>query len=87
ACGKLSPDARFIDLVLRTEGESVLYIVATNSFDGKVRKNGDTYLSTAKHHSGIGLRSIRETAAKYGGSARFTNTGKEFNIDVILPLQ
>nr|MCR5482150.1 GHKL domain-containing protein [Clostridia bacterium] len=47
ACGKLSPDARFIDLVLRTEGESVLYIVATNSFDGKVRKNGDTYLSTA----------------------------------------
>ena len=46
-------------------------------------KDGD-YMSTRINGHGIGLKSITSTAAKYGGSARFSHEGNEFYTDVIL---
>lgn len=85
ACDNLPDKDRFIDMAIRRENESMLYIVATNSFDGKANKNGDTYLSTRRSGSGLGLKSIKETAEKYGGSVRFSHKGTEFYTDVVLP--
>lgn len=92
ACRNLPEDQRFIDLSLRAEPGEPVYIVSTNSFDGNVRMNSDgEYLSTRRDNSGIGLRSIGRTAAKCGGSVRFSHTGSgdgtaEFCTDVILPV-
>ena len=80
-------EERFVDLVIRVKSGSRLYIVATNAFDGNPRMHGDEYLSTRKTGPGLGLRSIRETAEKYGGSARFTHVEKEFRTDVVLPMK
>lgn len=85
ACKTIPTEERFIDLTLRFEEEGTIYIVTTNSFDGKVLMNKGEYQSTKAQGAGIGLRSIKETAAKYGGSVRFSHTEDEFNTDVILP--
>ncbi len=60
-----------------------LYIVSTNSFDGKTRKNGDRYLSTKHNGTGTGLLSIATVAEKYGGYARISDDGREFFVDVM----
>ena len=71
-------------MTLRYEPDNGVYIVVTNSFDGNVRMSGSTYLSTGRHESGLGLISIKETAGKYGGLARFSHNKKEFHTDVVL---
>ncbi len=86
ACRTVKKENRFIDLVVRCENASMLYIVATNSFNGHVAMKDGNYISTKESGTGLGLKSIRETAEKYGGSARFTHERDEFHIDVALPL-
>lgn len=84
ACEKVPEEARFIDLAIRSKEDSRLYLVVSNSFDGNLRMNGKNYLSTDKHGSGLGLKSIRETAEKYGGTARFSHDASEFHTDVMM---
>lgn len=83
ACESLSESERFIDLAVRSEDDR-LYLVISNSFDGNVRVKDGEYLSTKKHGSGLGLKSVRETAERYGGIARFTHDDTEFHTDVML---
>ena len=64
--------------------EAALYIVSTNSFDDEVRKKDGKYASSRKDGSGIGLSSIRITAEKYNGTARFSHDDKVFYIDVVM---
>lgn len=63
-----------------------LYIVSTNSFDGKVRKGKDGYLSTKHSGKGIGLTAITAAAEKYGGSVQVSNSDTEFFVDVMLKI-
>lgn len=77
---------RFIDLSIHPDADGNLYIIASNAFDGNVVMDGDEYRSTHKNGSGIGLNSIRSTASKYEGRARFRHQGNEFYSDVIIPL-
>ena len=60
-------------------------IVSSNSFCGKVRMDGERYLSTHRGGSGIGLSSIRAAAERYGGTASFSHEEKEFIIGVVIP--
>ena len=91
ACRNLPREHRFIDLVLRADPGAPVYMVATNSFDGQLRISGGHYLSTRRQGQGLGLKSISQTAAAYGGSARFTHSPgagpdspAEFCTDVVL---
>lgn len=86
ACLTVAEGKRWIQFTAVTRFDSQLCIVATNSFDGNVRKKSGRYLST--HHSGrgIGLLSIASTAEKYGGAADFSHSGNEFYTDVMLPI-
>lgn len=84
ACMEVPEADRFIELGIRTERSSDICLVATNSFNGKVRMKDGQYLSTRSAGHGIGLKSITSTAAKYGGTSRFHHEGREFCIDVIL---
>ena len=58
---------RFIDLTILIENDAQLYIVATNSFDGKTRKKDQQYLSTKHAGEAYGIDSVRSIAESYGG--------------------
>lgn len=84
ACAALPEGERYFDLTAEIRHGNSLYVVSTNSFDGKVRKGKDGYCSTKHSGRGTGLISIAAAAEKYGGSAQFRNSDKEFFVDVVL---
>ncbi len=86
ACKKVKKDERFIDLSMRCENNTMLYIVAANSFNGKTRERNGEYLSTNRYGSGIGLESVRVTSEKYHGAASFTHEGNEFYSEIMLQI-
>ena len=75
---------RYIKLTVRVHNGSSLYIIAVNSFSGKVRQKGGRYLSTHRNGSGIGLSSVKTIAEKNGGTARFHHEGNEFFSEVVM---
>lgn len=85
ACASLPEGQRYFSLISEVRHGNSLYIVSTNSFDGKVLKSADGNYRSAKHGGqGTGLSSIAAAAEKYGGSARFGSSGNEFYTDVVL---
>jgi len=86
ACTEIPKEERFIDIAIRTENNAQIYIVAANSFNGKVDED-DGKFRTTHGGSGIGLSSVNAVAAGCGGFARFSHKDKEFFSDVILPLK
>ena len=77
---------RFIQLSVVNEGDANLFIVESNSFDGTVRRRNNRYLSVKRDGTGIGLSSVSNIAASYGGSAEFSNDGSVFYSNIIIPL-
>ena len=75
---------RFHNFSVLLKNERDLYIVSSNSFDKEVRKKDGKYISSRKDGSGIGLSSIRITAEKYNGIARFSHDDKIFYIDIVM---
>ena len=75
---------RYIKLTVRFHNDSSLYIIAVNSFNGKVKQKGDRYLSTHRNGSGIGLSSVAAIAEKNGGTAHFHHEGNEFFSEVVM---
>lgn len=85
-CLTVPESSRYFCLTSQVRHGNQLYIVSTNSFDGKVRKGKDGYLSTKRNGNGIGLSAIAATAEKYGGSAKASNSGTEFFVDIVLKI-
>lgn len=87
ACASMPREQRYFSLTSEVRHGNSLYIVSTNSFDGKPMKDsGGSYLSTKRSGRGTGLSSIAAAAEKYGGSADFRNSDKEFYVDVVLKI-
>ena len=85
ACRELSEEERKIDIKILERNMSNLYIVATNSFNGFVKQKNNTYITTRRSGSGIGLKSITSAAETYGGSAEFRNSDNEFYSNITIP--
>lgn len=85
-CLTIPEGKRYFCLTTENHHGNMLYIVSTNSFDGKVRKGKDGYHSTKHSGKGIGLAAIATAAEKYGGSAQISNSGSEFFVDVVLKI-
>lgn len=83
-CQTVPEERRSFSLSAELKHGNCLFIVSTNTFDGRVRKNQDGYLSTKRHGKGTGLVSIMTVAEKYNGSVRVSNTQEEFFVDVML---
>lgn len=83
-CKTVSRDARYFCLTAETRHTNMLYVVSTNSFNGKASVGKDGYRSTK--HSGIDLASITVVAEKYGGYAKVSNSSREFFVDVLLKI-
>lgn len=86
ACAALPEGERYFNLTAEIRHGNNLYIVSTNSFDGKVKKGKDGYRSTKHSGRGTGLISIAAAAEKYGGSAQVRNSDKEFFVDVVIKI-
>ena len=78
---------RYIRLSMTLQHDTNLYIVAVNSFGGKVKRRNGMYLSTRRRGSGLGLTSVHSIAAQHGGMARFYHEDGEFFSDVMMPLE
>jgi len=83
-CLTIPEGKRYFCLTAKTRHDNRLYIVSTNSFDGKIQKGTDGYHSTKHSGNGIGLTAIAAVAEKYGGMAQASNSGSEFYVDVML---
>jgi len=85
ACQKA--EDKYIQLTVLADNYAQLYIVAANSFDGKVRQKDGRYLSTSRTGSGIGLSSVASTAEAYGGVAQFSHEDSRFFSNIAIPLK
>ena len=65
---------------------NTLYIVSTNSFNGKINKSEKKYYSTKHSGKGIGIASIMAVAEKYNGSVQVSNSTNEFFVDVVIKI-
>lgn len=85
-CETVSEKARYFYLTTEIRHGNRMYLVSTNSFDGRVRKSRDGYLSIKHGGTGIGLASVSAVAKKYGGSAKASNSDTEFFVDAVLKI-
>ncbi len=85
-CLTIPESRRYFYLTSEIRQGSRLYIVSTNSFDGRVRKGKNVYHSTKHSGDGIGLTAIAAVAEKHGGSAQASNSDTEFYVDVTLKI-
>ncbi|MCD7954904.1 MAG: GHKL domain-containing protein [Lachnospiraceae bacterium] len=68
--------------------EELLIMRFHNYYDGALRYDGQTLLTSKADSSahGYGLESIREAAAKYGGTVAFDTEGNEFSLNILIPI-
>lgn len=85
-CRTMPEGKRYFCLTIQVQHGNSLYIVSTNSFDGKTRKGKDGYRSTKHSGRGTGLASIAAAAEKYGGLVQFSDNGAEFYVDIMLKI-
>ncbi len=83
----MTTDDRFIDLSMLTENDAQLYIIETNSFDGKIRIADQKYLSTKRAGEAYGIASIKSTVESYGGVAQFSHEGNQFFSNIAIPMR
>lgn len=84
SCQTLPTENRYHNFTICLEHDRFLYLVSSNNFNGMVKQKNHQYLSTHKNGSGIGLSSIATIAEKYHGIAQFSNTDKEFLINIVM---
>ena len=84
------PDSeqRLIHLVVARQ-KSFLWIRVENTYDGAFQADGSlpkTTKTDARYH-GYGLKSIYDTAEKYGGTAEITTQENQFTLKVLFPIK
>lgn len=77
ACARMTEGEKFIRLHSRLQFDT-LTITMDNSFDGKVARRGERFVSSKRNELGTGLASITAVAEKRGGGARFEAKGLVF---------
>lgn len=87
ACREIPEAERWIDLTISSPNAVRFGIVASNSFCGTVKMDGDPYRSTHPGGSGIGMTSVASIAERYGGTASFRHEGKTFFSGVMIPMK
>lgn len=63
-----------------------LEFVVDNSFDGKIKVEGDRFLSSKRNGFGLGTSSVYETIERYNGVINLYADNKTFHAEVSLPI-
>lgn len=82
SCGQKS-GKRFIRLTVKQAGGGIV-IVLDNSYSGLVLEGSKVFPSSKRNGPGVGITSIREIAARYGGYTEFCGDGNVFSASVFL---
>jgi len=85
ACRRVE-DEKFIKIKSMIIGD-MLAIIIDNSFDGKITKKGDSFLSRKENGGGIGVSSVKTIVRKYNGETRFEAKGKVFQASIMLQIK
>lgn len=81
------PKNRSISLVSSKE-EGLLSIMVHNSFDGKIEKDGDAFLSRKRDKvPGVGMHSMQTICKRYGGTMQTSWDEDTFSVIFLLPVQ
>ncbi|MCC8044595.1 MAG: GHKL domain-containing protein [Clostridiales bacterium] len=69
--------------------EELLIMRFHNYYEGKLHYDGKALLTSKSDSSahGYGLESIREAAAKYGGTVAYDTEGNEFSLNILIPIK
>lgn len=86
ACKRDSADTKFIKLRVKQRGQFMLLVMVDNSCVSTVTFENGTPLSSKREGAGIGVTSVREIAAQYGGVAMFEQKDGVFYASVRLML-
>lgn len=86
ACKRETAGQMCIKLRIKPRGKSALYILVDNTCVTAVHFEGETPLSSKREGLGLGVASIRDIAARYGGTAQFEQRDGVFYASVRLML-
>lgn len=67
--------------------KGMLFLHTKNSYIGKLKKNGDTFLSTKKETKslhGIGLRNVKMAVEKYNGNMKIKVENNFFDVEIVM---
>ena len=82
ACQELT-DGKFIEINAKPVGK-MLVITIDNSFNGNIKKSGDTFWSFKRDSEGIGISSVKAVTQKYGETAQFEAENNVFKVSILL---
>lgn len=76
---------KFFKLIIELD-RGILHIRIKNSFDGKVKKEGNRYITRKenKYTHGMGLKNVQEVIEKYAGAVEITQEENIFYVNAIL---
>lgn len=63
---------------------NMLYISVANTFDGKVKKDKDNFISRKGKEHGYGLENIKRIAGKYGGNIKIEHNDTIFFVSIVM---
>ena len=82
--GRLLPKDKRLIIVNIGYSHKMLGITVDNSFDGNLIAENGNFISTKHDHDALGLKSVKNIADKYNGSASFESRGGMFYSAVML---
>lgn len=82
--GRLLPKDKRLIIMNIGFSHKMLGITVDNTFDGTLLTKNGSFVSTKHDHDALGLKSVKNIADKYNGSASFENRGGMFYSAVML---
>lgn len=87
ACEYIDDGKKFINVLTHVD-ENQFVLTVDNSFDGKIKKEGEFFLSRKRENArGIGTDAIKAVCEQYDGICKFEVKGKIFMVSVVINMQ
>ncbi len=85
ACARMKSDNRFIHLKISATTNHILAIIIENSYEGEIRRSGNTFISSKKKgRKGIGISSVLNIIEQYNGISKFEYQDQIFKVSILL---
>lgn len=82
----LPVEQRSIRVICRMLSPVMLGLIVENAYNGVLKKEGDTFLSTRHGGAGFGLQSVENTVRRYHGKLTIETEHQVFSVNVLLNL-
>lgn len=86
ASANLPAEQRSVRVICQMLSPVMLGLIVENAYNGVVKKQGDTFLSTRHNGPGFGLQSVENTVSRYHGRLSIETDNQVFSVNVLLNL-